>query len=861
MKKYNLLPDVARGNSGINNRRWFTQSLIVAALFVCLVLPGRPAAVLSAAATTPQAPPIFNTWSSHGPWGGYVTNLAIAPSNPDIVYAWTEYDLFKSIDGGASWSHIRQNSHPARSVAIDTLKPEILYILPSVYPTQALKSTDGGASWIAIGPSDSRVSALAMDPANPATLYTLDGRFRLSKSSDGGATWSRIGNGLPERTERGDAVYVVLAVSPDNPQTLYAAAPAEIAQNQGLYRSTDGGANFSRISGGPFRNLSMLQLIVAQESSLFARTIEGWFRSTNGGATWSTFLVPDVTIASLAIDPENVALIYLGTNDGRMLKSSDGGTSWIGANVAIQSGIGRLVIDPRHPTTLYAGTLGGVFKSSDSGTSWQEASSGLGASIDCLAAPGTGTLLADAGLGGLFRSPDGGESWERVNLRDRFNLLATDAKDPNLIYAYASTNRRLYKSIDGGSSWSVTPVDLSGRYLSALAIAPGQEATLYAVAFYQNTQDVIFIRSTDSGGTWAFISKVLGGFSQLVLDPDNPNTLYALAETTCDAGGYIDFCNVVLKSTDGGATWPQTAIVLRPGTYISALAHASDSPRILYASLTDGSVLKTTDAGATWNLIKLNIASQFSYANKLAIDPTNSDTLYLGYAERVYMSTDAGASWSDLSYGLPAGLQIWQLAIDASGTSLHIGTQRGVFDYHLAPPCAAPLSPTQQSFGVGGGAGLVDITAGDCSWTARSNVDWIYITSASSGSGNATVSFIVTPNNSTAPRGGGLSIGGRVLKVTQAGLSVRIIGASAAGKKLFVEGENFDPGAVILLNGEEQATRNAPQNPRASLIGKRSGKKIKAGDRLQVRNPNGSLSDEFIYPLAHRTTAERSQGL
>jgi N-acetylneuraminic acid mutarotase len=162
-------------------------------------------------------------------------------------------------------------------------------------------------------------------------------------------------------------------------------------------------------------------------------------------------------------------------------------------------------------------------------------------------------------------------------------------------------------------------------------------------------------------------------------------------------------------------------------------------------------------------------------------------------------------------------------------------------------PCAASLSPTTQSFDAGGGAAVVEVTAGDCSWTAESNVDWIHITSANSGSGKGTVSFMVTPNNSTAARSGELSIGGRVLKVTQAGLSVRIIGASAAGKKLFVEGENFDPGAVILLNGEEQATKNDPQNPRASLIGKRAGKKIKPGDRLQVRNPNGSLSNEFIY--------------
>lgn len=75
----------------------------------------------------------------------------------------------------------------------------------------------------------------------------------------------------------------------------------------------------------------------------------------------------------------------------------------------------------------------------------------------------------------------------------------------------------------------------------------------------------------------------------------------------------------------------------------------------------------------------------------------------------------------------------------------------------------------------------------------------------------------------------------------------KIVGAAAQGKKLFVFGENFDPGAVILLNGEEQKTKDDAQNPQTSVIGKKVGKKIKAGDKLQVRNPNGRLSQEFIF--------------
>jgi hypothetical protein len=75
----------------------------------------------------------------------------------------------------------------------------------------------------------------------------------------------------------------------------------------------------------------------------------------------------------------------------------------------------------------------------------------------------------------------------------------------------------------------------------------------------------------------------------------------------------------------------------------------------------------------------------------------------------------------------------------------------------------------------------------------------------------------------------------------------KIISASVSGKKLFITGENFDDGAVILLNGEEQKTKQPTANPQTSLIGKKAGKKVKPGDRVQVRNPDGTLSEEFIF--------------
>lgn len=824
---------------GVGDWPLYARMAVLGVLLLSTVVLLMPNAVPTASATRQISLQGLNAWSSNGPWGALVTNLAIAPSNPDILYAWTEAELFKTTDGGINWKHAGRIDHPALQVAIDTFNPETLYIRPNVFPTKAFKSTDGGDSW---NPIALDVALLAMDPANPTTLYALNGEFRLSKSTDGGATWSRSGNGLPKRIGRATPS-AVLAVSPGNSQTLYAASPAVSAENQGLYQSTDGGSNWSRVGVGPFRNVSMLELIVAQASPnlLYARTIEGWFRSTDSGANWSTFGFTNVSVQSLAIDPENAAIVYVGTNDGRVFKSYDGGTSWSEAvGLYGPSAIGPLVIDPRNTTNIYARTVNGVFKSTDGGARWQEANFGMGVGISSLVATAEGVLLAKD----RFRSTNRGASWDAARLPGPAYAFATDPNSLTL-YAIANTNDFVYKSTDAGASWSATRIESPLDYVSSLAIAPGVPSTLYAAS---NNN---LIRSTDGGISWAAVSKFSKGalvnVSLLKIDYSNASTIYVLSHSIDGDWGEVNGSSV-LKSTDGGVNWHTSTPSLPQGTWIPNLTLDPYNPSILYASINDRSVFKSTDSFATWKPTGLTPVPDRSYNTKLVIDPGNSDILYVGFLNSVYSSTDAGDTWSEINSGLPSDLQIWALVIDPSGTSLHVGTQRGVFDYQIATLCAGPLSPGEQSFRALGGPGVVEVTAtSECGWTVESRADWIRVTSKSSGAGSGTVSYTVAPNDSTAPRRGSIAIAGRVLRVTQTGVPVRVKSATVSGKNLIVTGENFDPGAVILINGEEQRTKNDGPNPTTTLVAKKAGKHIKAGDRLRARNPNGSISEEFIY--------------
>src|SRR3989442_2636300 len=163
--------------------------------------------------------------------------------------------------------------------------------------------------------------------------------------------------------------------------------------------------------------------------------------------------------------------------------------------------------------------------------------------------------------------------------------------------------------------------------------------------------------------------------------------------------------------------------------------------------------------------------------------------------------------------------------------------------------CSYSLSIASQSFDAAGGNGSFNVgTNSGCSWTATSNVNWISITSGGSGSNNGTISYSVAANPNSVSRTGTITIQGRVFTIYQDGVASLPLITSAVrnGKNLLVNGINFDSGAVILLNGQEQRTLHDDSNPRTILIGKKLGKWAQPGDKLQVRTSLG-VSPEYNY--------------
>ncbi len=272
---------------------------------------------------------------------------------------------------------------------------------------------------------------------------------------------------------------------------------------------------------------------------------------------------PDISL-NLAVDPTNPAAIY-GVGNSGVLKSTDGGETWVLANNGIvlglpPTGITGILIDPTSPSTIYAtiGVFGqegeGVFKSTNGGASWEPVNNGL--------------------------VPD----QDHRDVRG----IAMHAASPNTLYITGPSGLGTYKTTDGGANW--IQVDTALGF--TLAIDPAHLDTVYLGGPFSRLD-----KSTDGGATWGDSSTGITDFfvEELVVDPSEPTTIYARTD-----GGAPDVG--VAKSTDGGANWapmntglPTEAV----GKSVGALGLDPTETETLYAGTPDG-VFKTTDGGASW---------------------------------------------------------------------------------------------------------------------------------------------------------------------------------------------------------------------------------------------------------------------
>ena len=296
----------------------------------------------------------------------YVVAVAVDPQVRGVVYAaagtggafvhsdiiWTE--LFKSIDGGESWTRIRgTEASSVTSIAIDPAQSSRLYVGTASIPGPGgiFKSVDGGENWFEVSPLLSvnvgfppvpdAFAILGVDPSDAGVLYASGGSLKLYRSASGGVIWAPNDDGFSNCVQ----VVLPLAIAPSRSTTLYAGTGS-----CGIYVSVDSGANWVAKNA---RVAPILSLAVdpRSDSVAYAGTANGIFKTSNRGDLWFPVGLSAAAINAIAIDPFSPETIYLGTSLGAF-RSTTGGASWSFIDDGIQPPSGVLPVPARPASPL-----------------------------------------------------------------------------------------------------------------------------------------------------------------------------------------------------------------------------------------------------------------------------------------------------------------------------------------------------------------------------------------------------------------------------------------------------------------------------------------------------------------------------
>jgi Uncharacterized protein related to plant photosystem II stability/assembly factor len=468
------------------------------------------------------------------------------------------------------------------------------------------------------------------------------------------------------------------------------------ATGGGVWKSTDGGANWINVSDGSFKTGSVGSIAVAPSDSnivyvgMGEETVrgnvssgDGVYRSPDGGKTWKNVGLSDTQqISRVRVNPKDPNTVYVaaighvwGNNEERgVFRTKDGGKTWekiLYRNP--ETGAIDLVIDPSNPNTLYAalwqfgrkpyrmdsgGDGGGLFKSTDGGDSWTEISKNKGmpagvlGKINITVSPVNANRLwamIEAKDGGLYRSDDAGETWQRINeganIRQRpwyFNRVYADTQNENTVYVL---NVSFHRSIDGGRTFSSVETPHGDNH--DLWIDPQNAKRM--IEGNDGGSNV----STDGGATWTDQKQPTAQFYRVALDNDFPYNIYGAQQDNSTV-------RIASRSDDFAITernWYDVG-----GGESGWIAPDPENSNIVYAGSYDGLLTRSDHRTGQQQNVDVypdnpmgsgaeGTKYRFQWSYPIQFSPHKTDGKYALYtaANVLFRSFDGGGSWETIS--------------------------------------------------------------------------------------------------------------------------------------------------------------------------------------------------------------------
>ena len=653
-----------------------------------------------------------------GNMGGVVVNA----SNSNQIAFYTEATsnsdsgVFVSKDGGKTWDEAKIDGSQYSAITIGSQNTSTLYVAGRHFPngedceneededdctpeknSAIFISNDFGTSWIKSSSIPKgvfkeieleegqeleeedidKVTVLYVSPSDDDQIFVGTSNLLL-KSNDRGSSWESLSDTFHRSDIKG------LAIHPNNPNIIYARI--------GLYT---------------FSDCSDVDNDDPDYEESVSKYCPGIYKSTDGGESWKLLeeVTGDPSEGGVYINEYNDSEIY-SVFGRETFVSKDGGIS---SDVFLDTkehpiipdvGVEIITFGESESEVFMAG-LQGVYRTYDNGKTWIETNTGfVGSEVVDLATALDGTMYATTYNLGIFKSTDGGKNWvfASFGIKNWYGMqLATHPEDADTLFT--TTNGGVYKSTNAGKSWElIGGSDLcddedAGGNCHYHGIVVEKEAPFKVLVGSGGDQyakeGVGLTGSEDNGESWrnsddGFVRDV--HVSKLIIDPNNSNVFYATTQGETEYTDKVGDGAGVFKSTDRGNNWTRINNGLN-SLETNVLAVDPNDSDVLYLGTDDDGIYKSINGGENWK--KLIPTASFGVGD-IIVDPQNSNNVYMGTVDYfrlsesrgvlgdfgVYKSTDGGTTWEEFNSGLNH-LGVFSLELSEENRILYAGTRAG----------------------------------------------------------------------------------------------------------------------------------------------------------------------------------------